>query len=135
VVWLAWWILLSALYLLLSDSVAPQELAVGAAAAAIGATGAVLVRQQRRLRLRPRLRHFRAAPGALLRSFTDLAPLAVKLVRGRGGELVEVPFETGGDEREAATRRAFTEAIGSLAPATIVVEVDERRGVTVEHRL
>jgi multisubunit Na+/H+ antiporter MnhE subunit len=139
--WLIWFGLLGALYLLLADTVDWPELVVGAAAAAVGATGAVLVRAQRRLFLRPRARHLGAAGRPLLRLFGDLAPLARVLVtrgilrRPGRGRLVERPFSALGDSSEDATERAFAEALGSLGPGTIVVAIDRERGVLVEHRL
>jgi hypothetical protein len=133
--WLAWWILLAALYGLLADSATAQELAVGAASAAVGATGAVLVRRQRRLLLKPRARWLRSAWKPLLGVFSDLVPLVRALPARRGAGFTEIPFERGADEREDAASRALTEALGSLAPNTIVVALDERRGVALTHRL
>src|ERR671933_1991854 len=91
-----WWALLAALWLALVDTVVVPELVVGAVAAAIAATGAVVVRGQRRLLLRPRAAWLRAVPPALGRALIDLAPLLAALWR-RGvrrsdehGALVEV---------------------------------------------
>jgi multisubunit Na+/H+ antiporter MnhE subunit len=139
--WLIWFALLFALYLLLVDTVLVPELVVGAIAAAVGATGAVLVRSQRRLILRPRARHLRAAGPPLLGLFGDLPRLARVLVargilrRPERGELVETPFTALRDTPEDATERAFAEALGSLAPGEIVVAIDRERGVLVRHRL
>jgi hypothetical protein len=139
--WLTWFALLWALYLLLVDTVLVPELVVGALSAATGATGATLVRAQRRLILRPRPRHLRAAGRPLLRVFTDLWPLARVLVtrgilrRPEKSELTETPFAALEDTPEDATERAFAEALGSLAPNEIVVAVDRERGALVTHRL
>ena len=71
----------------------------------------------------------------------DLAPLTRVLVtrgllRRRGsGVLVEVPFDATSDEPEEAAYRSLTEALGSLAPNTIVVDVDRERGMLVAHQL
>jgi multisubunit Na+/H+ antiporter MnhE subunit len=139
--WLIWFALLFAFYLLLVDTVVVPELVVGAAAAAVGATGAVLVRSQRRLILRPRTRHFTAALRPLLRLFGDLPLLARVLVtrgilrRPGSGRLEETRFAALDDTPEDATERAFAEALGSLAPGDIVVGIDRERGVLVRHRL
>jgi multisubunit Na+/H+ antiporter MnhE subunit len=120
--WLTWFAVLFAFYLLLVDNVKAAELAVGALAAATGATGATLVRAQRRLLLRPRPRHLRAAVRPLPRLFTDLWPLAGVLVtrgilrRPGAGRFTETPFTALADTPEDATERAFAEALGSLAP-------------------
>jgi multicomponent Na+:H+ antiporter subunit E len=139
--WVVWWGLLAALWLALVDTVVVPELLAGAAAAAIAATGAVLVRGQRRLLLRPRAAWLRAVPGALLRAVTDLRPLLAALWR-RGirrrderGALVEVPYAAVADDPTAAAHRALTQALGTLAPNTIVVDVDRRRRKLLVHQL
>jgi multisubunit Na+/H+ antiporter MnhE subunit len=141
--WGWWWLLLFALYLLLADSVVAPELVAGAVVAALGATGAVLVRRNRPFLLRPRLGWLRGAWRPLLGLFGDLAPLARALARGglrgrppRSG-YVELPLEPAParEDREAAAHQALTEILGSLAPNTLVVDVDTERSVVVAHRL
>jgi multisubunit Na+/H+ antiporter MnhE subunit len=138
---LAWWVLLAALWLALVDTVVGPELVAGAVAAAIAATGAVLVRSGRRLFLRPRVAWLRCLPGPLGRTVTDLVPLARVLWR-RGirrrderGALVEVPYRAVGDDPGDAAHRVFTEALGTLAPNTVVVDVDRERRVLIAHEL
>jgi hypothetical protein len=141
--WAWWWLVLFGLYLVLADSVVGPELVAGALIAALGATGAVLVRRNRPFLLRPRLRWLRGAWRPLLGVFGDLAPLARALaaggVRGRPPRsgYVELPLEPSAarGDREAAAHQALTEILGSLAPNTIVAEVDMERGVVVAHRL
>jgi multisubunit Na+/H+ antiporter MnhE subunit len=139
--WLIWWALLAALWLALVDTVVWPELVAGAAAAAIAATGAVVVRGQRRFLLRPRAAWARHALGPLRRTVTDLGPLAVALWR-RGilrrdehGELAEVPYAAVGDDPHDASHRVLTEALGSLAPNSIVVDIDRDRRVLLVHEL
>jgi multisubunit Na+/H+ antiporter MnhE subunit len=139
--WLIWWALLAALWLALVDTVVVPELVTGAAAAAIAATGAVIVRGQRRLLLRPRLRWVRCAGRPLRGTVADLVPLARALWR-RGvlrreerGALVELPYAAVADDPDAAAHRVFTQALGSLAPNTIVVAVDRERRVLLVHQL
>jgi hypothetical protein len=99
-----WWIGLAALYLLLAWSLAPAELVVAAVAASVGTAGATLVGAQARVSLRGVWR-------PLLGLFTDLVPLARALAARRGGRLERVPPED--------------PALGSLAPASIVVRVED----------
>ena len=139
--WLIWWGLLAALWLALVDTVAAPELVAGAVAAAIAATGAVVVRGQRRVLLRPRAAWVRHAAGPVRRLVTDLGPLAIALWR-RGirradehGEIVEVPYTAVGLEPEATAHRVFTQALGSLGPNTLVVGVDAERRVLLVHEL
>jgi multisubunit Na+/H+ antiporter MnhE subunit len=137
----AWWALLAALWLALVDTVVVPELVAGAAAAAIAATGAVVVRGQRRLLLRPRAAWLRAVPPAVGRAVTDLGPLLGALWR-RGvrrhderGVLVEVPYGAVADDPTAAAHRALTQALGTFAPNTIVVDVDRDRRTLLVHQL
>jgi multisubunit Na+/H+ antiporter MnhE subunit len=130
--WVIWWVLSAALYLLLADNTVWPELAVGAVAAAIGATGAVLVRRSRTALLRPRARWLRGAWRPLLGIVTDFAPLVRALPRRPDGELVEVAL---GEEAGDPAYRALTEALGTLAPNTIVVEIDHERRVVLAHQL
>jgi hypothetical protein len=106
------WIGLAALYLLLAWSLAPAELVVAALAATIGTIGAALVGARVRVPLR-------GAGRQLLGLFTDLVPLVRALPARRGGRLERAP--------------AVDPAVGSLAPASIVVRVEDD-GVVV-HRL
>jgi multisubunit Na+/H+ antiporter MnhE subunit len=139
--WLVWWVLLAALWLALVDTVAVPELVTGAVAAAIAATGAVLVRSQRLLLLRPRAAWLRHAGRPLLRVGLDLGPLLRALWR-RGirrrdehGVLVELPYAAVAQEPRAAAHRVFTETLGSLAPNTIVVGIDRERRMLLVHQL
>src|SRR4051794_4905865 len=96
--WAIWWALGAALWLALVDRLALDELLTGVVAAALGATGAVLVRQQRRLVIRPRARWLRAAGRPLVSLGADLWPLARALasrgvLRRPGAGVVHVmPF-------------------------------------------
>ena len=140
-VWLTWWAILAALYLLLDDSVLVPELAVGAFAAAVGATGATLVHRERVVLMRGEARWLRVVPGQLVGLFADLWPLARVLVqrellrRSGAGATVGVPFDATTDGPRDTARRAATEALGTLAPNTIVVRIDTDRDVLVAHQL
>jgi hypothetical protein len=90
---------------------------VAAVAATIGTIGAALVRAPLRLPLR-------GAARPLLGLFGDLVPLARALVARRGGRLERVPAEG---------PQARVEALGSLAPASIVVRIDGDEALV--HRL
>jgi multisubunit Na+/H+ antiporter MnhE subunit len=140
-VWMTWWALLAAAYLLLADSVAPPELVVGAIAAGVGATGAALVHRERRVRLHGDPRWLWAAGRPLMELVGDVWPLARVLVargvlrRPGAGVLVEIPFAATSDGPEDTARRAVTEALGTLGPNTIVVRIDTERGLVVAHQL
>ena len=92
----------------------------------------------------PSPRDFSRHPGALralARFVPDLVPLATALWR-RGvrraddrGRLVEVPYGAVGDDPEQAAHRVLTEALGSFAPNSIVVDVDTERRTLLVHEL
>jgi len=139
--WLVWWLLLAALWLALVDTVVTPELVTGGVAAAVAATGAVIVRGQRRLLLRPRAAWLRAAGRPLRGTVTDLGPL-VRVLWRRGirrepgsGELIELPYGAVADEPEAAAHRVLTQTLGSLAPNSVVVAIDRDRRTVLVHQL
>jgi hypothetical protein len=123
--WPAWWLLLAVLYLALADSVVVGELVTAALAASVGATGATLVRRSRLYRGPLSVRWLRGAWRPLAGLVTDLAPLLRALpARGRRAALIELP---------PAESPAAAQALGSLAPNSIVVHTDAER--VLVHRL
>ena len=127
--WLAWWVLLTALYVVLVDSRRLEELVAAAIVGALGAAAAVFVRHELGLVLRPRPRTLVRELRSLLDWPRDLVLVARALVRRSPGRIVEVPFE--GDPADTAIAVAGR----SLAPNSIVIEVDEERGVLRYHQL
>jgi multisubunit Na+/H+ antiporter MnhE subunit len=127
--WLVWWVLLTAFYVVLVDTRRAQELVAAVVVGALGATASLIVRRERddvvRLRWRTALRELRA----ILAWPRDLWLLTGALVRRPGGRVVEVPFE--GDASDAA----LAVAERSLAPNTVVIDIDEERGVLIYHEL
>jgi hypothetical protein len=133
--WLGSWILLSALFVVLSDSRRLEVLVLAVIVGATGATAAAIVRGHRDVVLRPEPRWVLDALRGFLRWPGDLVRLARALVVRPEGRIVEEPFgATGGDSRDAA-QRALAVAGGSLAPNSFVVDVDAERGVLVRHEL
>ena len=55
--------------------------------------------------------------------------------RGERGAMAEVPYAAVADDPDAAAHRVFTQALGSLAPNTIVVDVDRERRRLLVHEL
>jgi multisubunit Na+/H+ antiporter MnhE subunit len=133
--WLGWWALLAALYVVLTDSRRLEELVAAGVVGALGATAAVIVRGERELVLRPRPSDVVGELRNVLRWPRDLALLATALVRRPAGRVVEMPFELTGDEARDAGRHALAVAGRSLTPNTIVIAVDEERGVVRAHEL
>jgi multisubunit Na+/H+ antiporter MnhE subunit len=128
--WLGWWILLALLWVALADSRRLEEIVAAVAVGALGATASLLVRHEREFLVRPRPRALVRALAPALRWPRDLVLLARALASRPAGEVVEEPFD--GDD---PTRRALAVGGGSLAPNSIVIGIDDERGVIVSHRL
>lgn len=139
--WAIWWVLCAALWLALVDRTKLDELLFGAGAAALGATAAVLVRQQRSALMRPRARWLRGAWRPPLALVTDLAPLARALVtrgilrRRQTGRIHELPYDAVGDDPRDGAHRVLTAVLGSLGPNTIVLEIDAETRTLIAHQL
>jgi multisubunit Na+/H+ antiporter MnhE subunit len=133
--WLVWWILSAAFWLLLVDKTQFQELVLGAIVAAMAATGAVLVRRQRAHPLTIRPSWLLGAWRPLLGMVTDLPTLVRALARPDAGRLTELPFEVTADGPEPQGYRVLTTALGSLAPNTVIVDLDRKRGRLLVHQL
>jgi multisubunit Na+/H+ antiporter MnhE subunit len=135
--WAIWWALCAALWLLLVDRIHADELLTGAGVAAGGATVAVLVRRERLTILRPPPRWTRGVLRPVAGMVADLVPLVRVLVtrgllrRDDAGPLIELPYPGADDP----AHRTLTATLGSLAPNTIVVDVDEERRILVAHQL
>jgi multisubunit Na+/H+ antiporter MnhE subunit len=139
--WAATWTVLAALWLLFTDTKRFPELMLGVAAAAIGATASELVRAQRLAPIRPRLSMLSGAHRAVARVPVDLALLAVAAVRQAvrprpvRGSFLALRFRAGDAGPENLARHALAEAVGSLAPNTIVVGVDPDKDLLLVHQL
>jgi hypothetical protein len=138
--WLGWWAAMFVLYLALVDTRQHPELALGALVAAVAASAAVGIRSARKLRgsLDPSL--LRAVPVAgwrfVVESFLILGYLVARVVGRAGpGRFRTAPFRHGDDGRRDVARRALSEAVGSLAPNTIVVGIDPDRNLILVHQL
>src|SRR4051794_16373783 len=122
--WAGWWLASAALWVLLVDNTHVPELVAGAGVAFVGATAAAVVRQQRRVVLRPRPAWLARMWRPLARYPRDLWPLVRALPRRGGGSFVAIPVETGADDPRGAARRVLMQSAGSFAPNTYAVGTD-----------
>lgn len=138
---LAWVILMLGWWMMIVDVPSYAEALVGLAAAMFAALLLLHVVLQSGFRLRPRLRWMlwlRRIPWGVLH---DAAVLLVvlwrRLARGERPQSAFrlVRFPTGGDDPEAAARRAFATAASALAPNTYVIGIDRERGAALIHQL
>lgn len=139
--WVAWWVSLLGLYLLLVGKLTWPESVAGALAAALGATGATAAALAGHLHFRPHLRWLRQVAGLPWRVLADCGIVAAALwraaVRRRPvkGEFRTIPFDPGDESGASAARRALVAAGVSVAPNTFVVVVDREHRVLLVHQL
>ncbi|MGH3515406.1 MAG: Na+/H+ antiporter subunit E [Pseudonocardiaceae bacterium] len=139
--WLAWWVLLMALWIILDWSLDVAELLVGAGVAAAGAVAAELVGHQTDSHFRVRIRWLiplLGLPGQVLRDTVIVfAALGRLLIRGEqpASGFVEVPKVWGDESTEGISRRVLLMGGTSVAPNTFVLGMDRERDVMVVHYL
>jgi hypothetical protein len=139
--WLLWWIALAALWLALTDTRKLPELATGAAAAAVGASAAAVVRALGLIALRPRPAWVARAGRSYARAPLDCLLLTAAVGRRLAGRPVagrfrELPFPaTEPDEARAQARRVLASVAGSAAPNRYVAYVDFDRERLLVHEL
>jgi multisubunit Na+/H+ antiporter MnhE subunit len=135
------WVALAGIYLLLVDTVMLPELITGAVVATIAAVGSELVRVERRRHARLPLRGLARGWKPIARAPGDLALVCVAIARQlferrpARGRLRAMPFRHGGRDPDAAGRRALAEGLGSFAPNTIVIGVDDEHDLILVHQL
>jgi len=124
--WLVWWVLMLAFWVIIDDSVATDELLVGAGAAALAALVAELVTYQAAARFQLRIRWLAPAlrlPGQVARDMVIVyGALWRRLARGEQppSAFLELPARFGDD---------------STAPNTFVLGIDSATNLMVVHRL
>ena len=132
--WLGWWGVLFAIYLLLAAKLTAPEIVVGAAAAALAATGTTVAAHAGQLHFRPRLSWLRLLGHVVWRVVADsgIVGLALwrQIVRGQSveGAFRIVPFDGGGADAVSAARRALVTAGASLAPEYLCGRYGQRAG-------
>jgi hypothetical protein len=128
-------------YLLLVDTPSSPELYVLAAVAIASGVAFLISREEGFVEARVKPWWLLGAWRVALRIGPDIALLCreavVQLFRPRAarGDFRAVPFGATGDTPQDTGRRALTEWVGSMAPNTIVVGVDDQRGLLLVHQL
>ena len=139
--WAGWWITLLAIWFLLVDTTAPQELVAGAASAAVAATLAVNLHRRGYIQFQPRAAWLRQTPELVWNVVTDCGVLGSalwrKVVRRDAveGSTVRVPFHHGGDNGRDGARRALVNFAVSLTPNSYVIDIDPEADSLLVHRL
>jgi multisubunit Na+/H+ antiporter MnhE subunit len=139
--WLVWWVLLMSLWVIVDDSIAPDELLAGAGAAALAAFLAELVTHRAAARFRMRAGWVAPALGLPGQVVRDMAIVFTALWRrlARGEQppsgFREIPARSGDASAEGVSRRVLLVGGRSVAPNTIAAGIDTERDVMVVHQL
>jgi multisubunit Na+/H+ antiporter MnhE subunit len=139
--WLVWWVLLMALWVMLDDSLATDELLAGAGAAALAALVAEVAGYQAATRFRMRIRWLVPAvrlPGQVAGDMvTVYAALWRRLARGEQPDsaFVTEPARFGDDTPAGVTRRVLLIGGRSLAPNAFALGIDADTDTMVLHQL
>ena len=140
-VWLVWWVLLMALWVMLDDSLATDELLAGAGAAAIAALVAEVAGYQAATRFRMRIGWLVPAlrlPGQVVRDTGIVyAALWRRLTRGEQPDsaFVTEPVRFGDDTPAGVTRRVLLIGARSVAPNAFALGIDRDTETMVLHQL
>jgi hypothetical protein len=140
--WLVWWAIALALWMLLVFKTELAEIVAGAAAAALAATGAELVRFRGYGPFSPELRWWRGlvrVPGeVLVDTWRMLRLLILHFVRSEPieGRFRVVHFDScAGDDPRSQARRVVATWLGAISPNTYVLGFDEEEDAAVLHQL
>jgi multisubunit Na+/H+ antiporter MnhE subunit len=139
--WLVWWVLLMSFWVILDNSIEPDELLAGAGAAALGAFLAEFASYQAATRFRMRIEWVVPAlslPGQVASDMIIVfAALWRRLVRGQEppSGFRQVPVRYGSDTAEGETRRVLLIGGKSVAPNSFVLGLDADHDVMIIHQL
>jgi hypothetical protein len=141
VAWLAWWIGLFWLWMLLVGEWNRIEWIAAACAATVAATVAEAARTAVGTRLRVPLRWVARSWSALPMVFVDFGILTAALVRSVAmrkvvrGRFRAREFPAGGDDPESAGVRAWVTIAATYSPNAYVVDIEAERGLVLLHDL
>lgn len=128
------------LWTLFVSSTQLAEFIAGIGAAALGAVADGLVKSKRFAKFRPRLKWlwlFAWEPWYVLTGSTAILWALARRLAGKKSEahFRVVPFRAGGDDSEAAARRALAITLTTIPPNFIVVGIDKERNFMLVHQV
>ena len=141
VAWLAWWVGLFWLWMLLVGEWNRIEWIAAACAATVGATVAEAARAAVGSMFRVPLRWVARSWSALPMVFVDFGLLTAALVRSLvtrrvvRGRFVAREFPAGGDDAESRGVRAWVTIAATYSPNAYVVDIEPERGLVLLHEL
>lgn len=128
------------LWMLFVSSMQLAEFTAGIAAAALGAVADGVVKSQRLAQFRPRLKWLWLFAWEPWYALTGTAAIFWALARRLAGKKSEaqlrvVSFRAGGDDSEAAARRALAITLTTIPPNFIVVGIDKQQNFMLVHQV
>ena len=141
VAWVAWWLALFWLWILLAGEWNRQEWIAGASAAAISATVAEVARSRTDFSARLPARVLADVPQALWMVFVDfgivVGALVASIARRRvvRGELVSRELEGGSRAARGVGPRAWTALAASYSPNAYVIDIEPETHTVLLHDL
>jgi hypothetical protein len=139
--WLAWFVLLNALWLVFISAWVVAEEILGLFAAAIAATAAEAVREQGLAAFRPRARWLwqaRVLPWRSVRESVQVLGVLARHVLRRApvrGRFRVTKVSLPADRSEQIAKRALLTVGESFAPNAYVLTIDTREGLMLTHEL
>src|SRR3954451_8692924 len=133
--WVGWWLVSGALWLWLVEHTHVPELIVGAGISVLAASAALVVRQQRVVVLRPRVRWLLRLWRPLVAFPRDMWLLVKALPRRSAGTFYALPASVHGDDPRSAAQRVLMQSSASFAPNTYAIGTDVEREVVLVHQL
>lgn len=128
-------------WILLVDTIAVQELVLGAAAAGVAAAVGFAVQRRGYIRFRPRARWLLQTPRLAWNVLVDCALLGQALWRrvvrreAVEGITIRVPFDYGDEGGRDGARRALVNVSVSLTPNSFVIDIDPEAHSLLVHQL
>ena len=141
VAWVAWWLLLFWLWMLLVGEWNRQEWVAAASAATIAASLAELARSRTGFAARVPLRWLADVPQVLWMVVVDFGIVAWALIASVArrrivrGELVSRELDRGADAARGIGPRAWTALAASYSPNAYVLDIDPERQTVLLHDL
>ena len=140
-VWVAWWLFLTAFYVLLVGQMKGVEVAAGLLSGAFASIAYTVTKSKGALGFAFRLswiHHLVKLPSHVVTDTGRVLGTLWRLITRREpiqGRFIAVPFDFGGQDTTDAARRALVATAASVAPNAYVVSVDEKEGLLLMHQL
>ena len=139
--WLAEWIILALLWLLLVGKLEWSEIWIGMAASALAAGAATSVNGKNFARFYPEARWIFAAwriPGYLLSGAALISAVLFEFLflgKQTASHIQAVPFQRGGDDERSSTRRALAIILTTMPPNFLVIGIDQQQNLILVHQI